>query len=361
MLNIFKRGRIFWARGSVHGKAIYVSLDTQFKEVAWQRAIDLELRGGRKDVKWEEFRKDFLRWKQPHAAESTRRRYEFVLSRFGAFLKKRGIDLVHHITPEVIARYCEDRQLDEHPHSGRKLGPEGLKCDLRLLHGAFAYALDCGRLDANPVISPGLNTAGGETLPFTQKEIETMLGAPYVRGSAARRALLLIFLYTGLRISDVAAMPRKAVNFEAGNIVLRTKKRGKVVSLALHPDLREALKQHTKNLNDAQRFSAFLFPTLTGRQFWSQSLDAYLRRIFDHCGIEKGHAHRFRDTFAVRLLEHGASLYDVSKLLGITMRVAERHYSPYVFELQERGRRLVEKLDFDTSSVQLERNASGSS
>jgi integrase len=69
-------------------------------------------------------------------------------------------------------------------------------------------------------------------------------------------------------------------------------------------------------------------------------------------GIESGHAHRFRDTFTVRLLEKGASLYVVAKLLGIAVPVAKKHYAPYVQELRARARRLILQLDFDANRIQ---------
>jgi hypothetical protein len=53
----------------------------------------------------------------------------------------------------------------------------------------------------------------------------------------------------------------------------------------------------------------------------------------------------------VRLLSQGASLYDVAKLLGIGVGVAEKHYAPYVRELKERGARLIEGLDFSIMST----------
>lgn len=44
-----------------------------------------------------------------------------------------------------------------------------------------------------------------------------------------------------------------------------------------------------------------------------------------------GHAHRFRDTFAISLLLKGVELSHVSILLGhSSVRVTERHYSPWV-------------------------------
>lgn len=66
--------------------------------------------------------------------------------------------------------------------------------------------------------------------------------------------------------------------------------------------------------------------------------------MFQRCGIAGGHPHRFRHTFAVRLLQDGASLYDVSKMLGINMATAEEYYSPYCRELRERAAKLVRAL-----------------
>ena len=52
--------------------------------------------------------------------------------------------------------------------------------------------------------------------------------------------------------------------------------------------------------------------------------------------IPGGHAHRFRDTFAVSLLLKGVDLANVSVLLGhSSIKVTERHYSPWVKARQE--------------------------
>ena len=61
--------------------------------------------------------------------------------------------------------------------------------------------------------------------------------------------------------------------------------------------------------------------------------------------MSKAYPHRFRDTFAVDLLLKGASPYDVAKLLGDTIDTVEKHYAPFVRELRERARRIVESND----------------
>lgn len=50
----------------------------------------------------------------------------------------------------------------------------------------------------------------------------------------------------------------------------------------------------------------------------------------------EGHAHRFRDTFAVELLLAGVPLERVSILLGHTsVKITEKHCAPWVRERQE--------------------------
>jgi integrase len=59
-------------------------------------------------------------------------------------------------------------------------------------------------------------------------------------------------------------------------------------------------------------------------------------------GVSDAHPHRYRDTFAVDMLARGGSPYDVAKLLGDTVATVEKHYAPFVRELRDRARRIME-------------------
>jgi integrase/recombinase XerD len=61
-----------------------------------------------------------------------------------------------------------------------------------------------------------------------------------------------------------------------------------------------------------------------------------LQRLFELAKAAAGHAHRFRDTFAVELLLAGVPLDRVSVLLGhSSIRITERHYAPWTRSRQE--------------------------
>jgi integrase len=63
-------------------------------------------------------------------------------------------------------------------------------------------------------------------------------------------------------------------------------------------------------------------------------------------GVE-GHPHRFRDTFAVRLLEKGVPIDQVSTLLGHTsVNTTEKYYAPWVRSRQKLLDEAVAALDF---------------
>jgi integrase len=61
-----------------------------------------------------------------------------------------------------------------------------------------------------------------------------------------------------------------------------------------------------------------------------------LKGVFKEAGIPHGHAPRFRDRFAVGLLQAGVPMDRVSVSLGhSSIKVTEKHYSPWVRARQD--------------------------
>lgn len=344
MITLYRRGSVFWTRRCEFGREIRESLHTRDREVAKallrRMELDILSDGRLREVLWPEFQEEFLAWIEPQVRPSTIRGYRITAKRFGRFLEAQRIPQVKLIAPSTISAFLDERKNDVHPSTKRHPGPGGIKFDLRCLRRIFNYAIECGYMVTNPVRQRNLNPEGGQTLPFSDEELKKMLEHPQAVKDSRLRAILLTFLHTGLRISDVVTLSRKSVS--SAFLVRQTIKRGKVVSLPIHAQLRAALDVMFSAQSPVQKGSPYLFVTSEGKPIRSLARD--LRKFWKKCGIAGAHAHRFRDSFAVRLLRDGASLYDVAKLLGISMQTAEHHYSPYVKELQERGAKLVMKM-----------------
>lgn len=72
------------------------------------------------------------------------------------------------------------------------------------------------------------------------------------------------------------------------------------------------------------------------------------KKLYKLAEVHNGHAHRWRDSFAIELLLAGAPLEQVSVLLGHqSIKVTETHYSPWIRARQEQLETTVRKT-FDT-------------
>jgi integrase/recombinase XerD len=114
-------------------------------------------------------------------------------------------------------------------------------------------------------------------------------------------------------------------------LFLYTAKTGTPVYTVL-PDFLVKALEATPRLTERYYFWTGVGKLATAVRLW----DMRLKRGFEKAGIVKGHAHRLRDTYAVALLLEGVPMERVSILLGHTsIRVTEKHYSPWVRARQE--------------------------
>ena len=121
------------------------------------------------------------------------------------------------------------------------------------------------------------------------------------------------------------------MNLEGDRLFLYTQKTGVAVNTVLPKFVVNALQA---------------IPRVTDRHFFWNGVDKLettvgswrrrLAKLFELAEVRKGHAHRFRDSFAVSLLLTGVPIERVSVLLGHqSLRITERHYSPWVRARQE--------------------------
>jgi integrase/recombinase XerD len=168
-------------------------------------------------------------------------------------------------------------------------------------------------------------------LPFSQAEFERVLKAcdvyPNKRNAIRLKALVLLLRYSGLRITDAVSLSKQDI--KDGVLTLRTAKTGTDVRVPLPSIALDALAA---------------IPS-AGLYFWSgqgkkkscvEDYQRAFKKLYTLAKVENGHAHRWRDTFAVELLLKRVPIADVAVLLGHqSVKITEKCYSPWVVARQE--------------------------
>jgi integrase/recombinase XerD len=347
MLNIYRRhlktcehqneGRTYrrckcpvWVDGLIDGRDIRQSLKTRDWQKASDQVHEWEARGTIVEETQEEpitVAGAAARFLKDCRARGLRRptlyKYRFLFRRLRDFARTRGIRYIAEMDLDNTRRFREswpDRNLS------------ALK-KLERLRTFFRFCTDSNWVGANPakkIKNPKITQS--PTLPFSRDQVGSILGAclDYPdRSNAPRvRAMVLLLRYSGLRIRDAVTLGRERIR--DGKLFLFTAKTGTPVWIPLPPFVVEALDAITGR-------GQYFFWTGESKPKsavgdWQRSL----RRLFKLAGVPDGHAHRFRDTFAVELLLAGVPLERVSVLLGHqSTKVTEKHYTPWVRARQE--------------------------
>jgi site-specific recombinase XerD len=264
--------------------------------------------------------------------EKTIYKYRYLFAQLKAFADLQGIRFLKELDVATLRKF----------RTGWKDQNYAALKKLERLRSFFRFCLENGWVAENPAKKLGNpKCENRETLPYDDDEMFRILAAadekirsvqPHGRDNALRlRALVLLLRYSGLRISDAVGCP--VDRLVSGKLKLRTQKTGTDVYIPLHDSVALEL--------DAipQKSERYWFWTGNGKlQSAVADWQGRLKDLFDDAKIQKGHAHRFRDTFATKLLQEGVPIERVSIFLGHqSVKITEKYYRPWVRERQEQA------------------------
>ena len=276
------------------------------------------------------------------AARNTLAAYEKDLADASAFLVGRGRNLTDAGLDDVEAYFLD-------------LGARGLSAATAArrraaVRGLYRFALGEGWRADDPsrrVDAP----KRGRSLPhvLTRDEIDRLIAAAGARDGAAglRLAGMIELLYaSGLRISELLALPLAAVARDPAYLIVKGKG-GKERLAPLNDPARAAIKAYlpvrASFLAKGAQESPWLFPSrgaggrLTARRFAQLLSEAAVAAGVDPSRVSP---HGLRHAFATHLLEGGADLRAVQKLLGHADIATTQIYTHVA---QDRLRTVMEK------------------
>lgn len=253
---------------------------------------------------------------------ATIKRYRQLLRKMVGFAESKNLPQIRDWTFDTASTFRQ---------SWKDTGIGAVK-QLERFKTVLKFAVEAGWITENPAakLKPP-KVKDSPTLPFTPQQMRAILAAcdSYAGKSRQLRALVLLMRYAGLRIGDAVTLGRGRISED--KLFLYTQKTGTPVSCPLPGAVIDALGSFTPESEEyffwSGRSEAGAFSRL-----WMKKL----QKVFTAAGIEDGHSHRFRDTFATELLQAGTPIERVSVLLGhSSIKVTQKHYNPWVKARQE--------------------------
>ncbi|MFV3074677.1 site-specific tyrosine recombinase XerD [Niveispirillum fermenti] len=259
------------------------------------------------------------------ASANTREAYHRDLADVATFLAQQGRPALDRAATDDLRAYLD------HLAAGRVKAGSSVRTVARRLSALrqyYKFLVSEGHRAEDP--ASVLDTPRqGRALPkiLSEADVTAMLSAAAARGAPEGRrlnALLEVLYATGLRVSELVGLPMAALTRDARALIVRGKG-GKERLVPLSAPARDALSAYlpdraffmTRGREGRQQ--AFLFPSranagvLTRQRFGQLLKDLAIEAGLDPAKVSP---HVLRHCFATHLLDHGADLRSVQKMLG---------------------------------------------
>lgn len=334
---------IYWRNGIAYGRVYYQggeyrkSLNTRDPEAArrayklWRDTFTPEGRLTFTDAvkHWED-----LNRRETMVKPSTMKRYRLAMRTLSAeFADTRLAD----IDTKAIGRWVKMRKKGEVVLDGKRLRPATnatIRRDLTALATAFRACIAVGAYHENPVLAWDRAVIPERRQPFyvpTVAQIELMASAA-PRGLAA---LIRFAAYIGCRQAEAAELHWRNVRLERGEVRFMHTKAGRARVVALRSpggDAGGAVRAVPQHLSTPWVFWHTLgVPYKNVSQSWRELYqqvaegEAKAGRALPYFNF-----HKLRHAFAIRWLESGGDIYDLSRHLGHTSVKTTEIYLDYI-------------------------------
>lgn len=246
----------------------------------------------------------------------TYKKYAFVLEDFGAYIETHSGEEAE-VPPLFVVGWRN--QIKEE----RALANSSIRHYLTLLHSFFRWTIE-HKIFAEQPVGKG-DFPKKEAVEYdllSEQEIERVLSGeipPHTPTPLRTRAIVFMFLLTGLRVSELAHLPVGNLDFDAGTVTI-VGKGDKLRSSTLPKPLIRVLKEYMEAYGKTDG-TALLFGSTdkNGREkpFTRQNItnvvERYVNRLLGHKHIG---AHDLRHSFASMLITNNCPMENIQQLLG---------------------------------------------
>jgi len=276
-------------------------------------------------------------------SESTLVIYDWV---FKEMIAQLGDPEVDKITKQDLNGFMFHMRHNYKTRAQKPLSSSSLDNAWKGIRSFFKWAFEDLGIERPDINLARPKVTSREIQPFTAEEVEKLLRAcaqtkvyetngrrrfRRKRESGLRdRAMVLLLLDTGLRVSEMCRLKIKDVDVKHGDVYVApfgSGRKTKPRTVFLGKVARSALWRYLAERQDAQPDDP-LFVTNEGRPMTRRSVHQLIQNLGERSGVKDAHPHRFRHTFATEFLRNGGTIEVLQKLLGhstltMSLRYAE--------------------------------------
>lgn len=248
------------------------------------------------------------------ASYNTQISYERDLKKLKEYLGQQGISKVTDVSETSLNSYVLFLEKE-----GRAAST--VSRYIASFKGFFEYCLKHGVITEDPAEKlkpPKVEKKFPQTL--TIPETQRLMEGPDLRSDKGIRdkAMMELLYATGIRVSELISLKMEDLNLPMEYVICHEKSKDRIVPFgSAAKNALELYLQKTRAhmLNDSQ--SEYLFVNCSGKPMSRQGFWKLIKYYAEKVGIEKEITpHTFRHSFAAHLLENGADVHSVQKMLG---------------------------------------------
>ena len=279
----------------------------------------------------------YLSWleRQPLSSQ-TRRAYRSRTNHFLSFLSASGEDVGVLVQTErerahVLREYKQYLKLE------LRSSPATVNAYLTAIDHFFEFLGSksaCGKVPREELPQEAPRA-------LTKEEQMRFLRAVAACRRSKDRAVAILLLYTGIRISECAALKEHDVSIAGrkNQVIVRNGKGGRYREIPLNREVKDALGVWIAERNNkftGKRTDEPLFLNPQGKGLSTSSLDLIIRKIGQSCGLAVS-AHVLRHTCLTNLVRNGKDLVLVAEIGGHKRLETTRRYTLPTISDKERA------------------------
>jgi site-specific recombinase XerD len=250
-------------------------------------------------------------------ASSTMTTYKCVLSKFEWFCNQNNFPPIQKMTVMHIRKFLwyltneTNRWDSKHPTTKKQASRVTVHTYYRVLKPFFGWLKREQLIYDNPFDLITVQRAKSKVVEaLSTSEIQRLFS---VCRKNRDKAILSLFLDTGMRVGELASLSINDVDLNSGSIVIRHGKGGKQRIVHVGTKAQRNLWRYIA-LNRKTR-SDQLFVNRSSELLTADGIKQMIKRLGQQAGV-RVHCHKLRHTFAISYLRNGGDVFSLKYLLG---------------------------------------------